>query len=232
MEGSMDYVAKKLGHKEEFTAEAYFCRAHAKGTVTLQAVHQGQWRKVLGFWKQDGTKYETIDEFDMEAGETITKLCSRDTPVRLTTVGQISTFSIDPDPDYSKPIQIKREASYDVLGTCVIDGVKDTIIGPFHLPGLRGGAIGIEIAQATRGGDGFMQVFLETSPDGINWEILEQGGLSKGIMEIHQNTIKSGDYHGDEWYLVNHGEYIRINCQAHNITAQGFRGNVTVETKR
>jgi len=148
---------------------------------------------------------------------------------------QISAWHVIADPGYVPRPEMDSRALYDVLGTCTISGTESRVIGPLHIPGLRGGRFTLQITSAVYTGplgEEFGEFSVESSHDGKDWFDLDYNGFVEGTMRVNQSDLHTGDFYVGEFYLTNHGEYIRIRYTPRTIAGWGFEANATVETQR
>lgn len=223
----MDYIATKIQEGKLFTVQADE-EVWLNGSGTLAVVEKTVREMQLSpTWTTACVSYGDPLEF---TGENCPVHLPLDRPmVYDAREGSFLLSKVKLDSHYSIRKKVAYLASYDVLGTATIQGHKHTDIGPLHVPGIRGGRIHLEITDAVRG-DGHGTLVIQSSYDGEHWFDLPLGGLSRRPMCINQDTLRTGDTCGDELYLTNHGEYIRVHYVPRRIAGWAFRGTVTVET--
>lgn len=225
----MDYIAYPLMRKAHFyvpEGNTVFATGQPESTIEVHRVINKTIE--FGSWQSKSVSFHPLPQ------ETVSSINSLPANECLCWDAQdvgISLFHVEQDSTYAHEDKVPQIESSDVLGTCVLDGSKDIVIGPLHLPSIRGGAIFVDILDAVRA-DGYGRITVEHSYDGQDWLGLPGNGLSHGALYIYQHGLRTGDTYGDEFLFTNRGEYIRLVYEAEKIAAWGFKANVTIVTKR
>jgi len=225
----MNYIATEVKDGVDFTLTPQgVLWLQGEGTVNVDQVTKGVMRRVNGFFQPTGEKVTPLTVLADQEGEVH---LPTGIPLRTTRTGLQSIYCIEPDPCYSPRPKRPFTAVYEVHGTGTLTFDDDKTIGPFHVPGIRGGRLALCITSIVES-PGLGRLYLETSKDGETWHALRNSGFVDGEMLVHQDIVQTGDFVEDDFYLINHGEYLRLRFDASDIIAWGFTADMLIEVNK